>query len=164
MMTVLAGVIKTFLYSKLAWLIYLFSIYALLMYSSVQGVQFIFKKGSSIFRFRVEDRPKHYKRIDAVVKSVIALGIVIVTFFYTLPFTMDIPYIVTGKEKCATVLAIGHVDRMERKSVLPSSILVRDMNDGTEFRVYLFTGEQKAGEELDIEYLPFSRQAYVVQR
>lgn len=163
-MIVLSGAIKTLLYGKLAWLLYLFFVYALLIYSSVQGIRFILRKGSSIFKFKVEDRPKHYKLFDAVAKSVIALGIVIVTFFYTLPFTLDIPYIVAGKEKCATVLAVGHIDRMERKSVLPASILVRDMNDGTEFRVYLFTGEQKAEEVLNIEYLPFSKQAYVVQR
>lgn len=161
-MIILSGGAKTLLYSKLAWLIHLFFMYAIVIYCSVQGIRFILKKGSSAFKFK--DRPKYYKLVDTVVKSAIALGIVILMVVYALPFTLDIPYIFTGKEKRVTVLTIGHIDRMERKSVMPPSILVRDINDGTEFRIYLFAGEQKADEVLEIEYLPFSKQAYVVQR
>lgn len=161
-MVSLPGWLDVVIHSKFAWLSYLFFLYAILIYGSVYGVRFILRKNSSIFKQK--DKPGYHKSIDVAAKGVIAVGLVIVTIVYTLPFTLDIPYIVTGKEKFASVITIGHYDsRQERRSVMPPEILVRNISDGTEFRIYLFTGGQKSGEVLDIEYLPFSKQAYVLR-
>lgn len=147
--------------SKGFWLIYTYLFYATMLYASFLGLRFICKKGSSIFEVKV--KPKHYKKIDVVAKAIMAVGIVIITAFYTLPLTLDIPDALRGTETRTTVIAVGNYDPTRvRTNVLWTEVLVQQEDDGVQFYIYLLTGPVKSGEVLEIEYLPFSKQAHKV--
>lgn len=71
----------------------------------------------------------------------------------------------TGTEERATVIIVSGYDySKENEAVLPPLVRVQNIEDETEFRVYLFHGEIDAGEYIQIEYLPHSKHARVIQK
>lgn len=119
----------------------------------------------SIFAWKIKDRPKHWKTYDLIAKVIITAGLAFLVITYTLPFTLDIPRLLTGTEERATVIIVSGYDySKENEAVLPPLVRVQNVEDETEFRVYLFHGEIGAGEYIQIEYLPHSKHARVIQK
>ncbi len=157
--------IDSIIRSKPAWIFYLLLIQALIAIMTIKGMQFVFKKGSSIFVWKVKDRPKHWKTFDLIAKVIITSGLAFLVVTYMLPFVLDIPCLLTGTEERATVVVVSGYDyRKENETVLPPLVRVQNVEDGTKFRVYLFHGEIDAGECMQIEYLPHSKHARVIQK
>ena len=150
--------------SKLTWILYLLLIQALIVIITINGMQFVFSKKSSIFAWKIKDRPKHWRTYDFIAKVMITAGLAFLVIYYTLPFMLDVPRLLTGAEERATVVvASGYDYRKEKGAVLPPEVKVRNVEDGTELRVYLFHREIDAGECVQIEYLPCSKNARVIQ-
>lgn len=100
-----------------------------------------------------------------IAKVIVTAGLAFLVITYTLPFTLDIPRLLTGTEERATVIIVSGYDySKENEAVLPPLVRVQNVEDETEFRVYLFHGEIDAGEYIQIEYLPHSKHARVIQK
>lgn len=164
MVNVMQYNIDSIIRSKPAWILYLLLIQVLIVIITINGMQFVFSKKSSIFAWKIKDRPKHWRIYDCIAKVMITAGLTFLIIHYTLPFMLDVPRLLTGTEEHATVVvASGYDYRKENGAVLPPEVKVRNVEDGTEFRVYLFHGEIDAGECVQIEYLPCSKNARVIQ-
>lgn len=165
MVNVMQYNIDSIIRSKPAWIFYLLLIQALIVIMAIKGMQFVLKKESSIFAWKIKDRPKHWKTYDLIAKVIITAGLAFLVITYTLPFTLDIPRLLTGTEERATVIIVSGYDySKENEAVLPPLVRVQNVEDETEFRVYLFHGEIDAGEYIQIEYLPHSKHAQVIQK
>ena len=160
-MIVIAAVITR---NKLTWILYLLLIQVLIVIMAIHGMRFAFQKKSSIFAWKIKDRPKHWRTYDFIAKVMITAGLAFLIIYYTLPFMLDVPRLLTGTEERATVVVVSGYDyRKENGAVLPAEVKVRNVEDGTEFSVYLFHGEIDAGECVQMEYLPYSKNARVIQ-
>lgn len=165
MVNVMQYNIDSIIRSKPVWIFYLLLIQALIVIMVIKGMQFVLKKESSIFAWKIKDRPKHWKTYDLIAKVIITAGLAFLVITYTLPFTLDIPRLLTGTEERATVVVVSGYDySKENEAVLPPLVRVQNVEDETEFRVYLFHGEIDAGEYIRIEYLPHSKHARVIQK
>lgn len=164
MVNVMQYNIDSIIRSKPAWILYLLLIQVLIVIITINGMQFVFSKKSSIFAWKIKDRPKHWRTYDCIAKVMITAGLTFLIIHYTLPFMLDVPRLLTGtEERAIVVVASGYDYRKEKGAVLPPEVKVRNVEDGTELRVYLFHGEIDAGECVQIEYLPCSKNARVIQ-
>lgn len=60
---------------RAGWILYLLLIQAIIILFTVQGMQFVCRKDSSVFAWKVEERPKHWKAIDIVSKGLITAAL-----------------------------------------------------------------------------------------
>ena len=107
MVNVMQYNIDSIIRSKPAWIFYLLLIQALIAIMTIKGMQFVFKKGSSIFVWKIKDRPKHWKTFDLIAKVIITSGLAFLVVTYMLPFVLDIPCLLTGTEERATVVVVS---------------------------------------------------------
>lgn len=134
MVNVMQYNIDSIIRSKPAWIFYLLLIQALIVIMAIKGMQFVLKKESSIFAWKIKDRPKHWKTYDLIAKVIITAGLAFLVITYTLPFTLDIPCLLTGTEERATVIIVSGYDySKENEAVLPPLVRVQNVEDETEF-------------------------------
>lgn len=151
--------------NRAGWILYLFLIQTIIILFTVQGMRFVCRKDSSVFAWKVEDRPKHWRAIDIASKILITAALAFLLITQTIPFVRDLPLLLTGTEPHANVVVTSGYDyRKDRGAVLPPSVRVRDEDSGAEFEVYLFHGEIAAGTHVEIAYLPHAKHALVVQK
>ena len=86
MVNVMQYNIDSIIRSKPAWIFYLLLIQALIVIMAIKGMQFVLKKESSIFAWKIKDRPKHWKTYDLIAKVIVTAGLAFLVITYTLPF------------------------------------------------------------------------------
>lgn len=150
-----------FVHMRIAWIIFYYEVIALLMVGLYFCVYLVISPWCHVDLKRVK-KPfviKHHKKVDAIMRVLAALIVLVIVPTRILPAVLDIPYAVGGDLAKDEVIALSasrgedvlrHVDVMGRES-------------GKEYRLHILSDVVEVGDHMRVVYLPHSKYGIAVK-